>query len=116
MIEPQIAQVLQVLRNARQLIEDPNNWIAGSFRMADRYSAIGALAQATLGFDKSIINAARTLLINAAGELYGWRDPISVNDAYGHRGAMAMFDHAIAAIEAAGSRDAQGLPPAQNCN
>jgi hypothetical protein len=92
---------VDVLRDARALIDTPEKWCKGIMRSGGRRCAVGAVSDATGGemhMRESEANAAFGALARAAGgrRIYLLNDDPKTT----HADVIAAFDRAIAAEEA----------------
>jgi hypothetical protein len=90
------ATVIQLLLDAKGLIEDPKNWTRGTYRsLRGRHCAIGAL-RAVAGRLRSPSSAwsAHQLLIKVARS-HGFASVEAMNDKSSHTAVLAAFDDAI---------------------
>jgi hypothetical protein len=91
------ATVLQLLLDAKSLIEDPKNWTRGTYRsLRGRRCAIGAL-RAVAGSLKSPSPAwSAHQLLNKVARSRGFNSVEAMNDKSSHAAVLAAFDEAIA--------------------
>jgi hypothetical protein len=95
--EPEIG-VVQLLETAKRMIEDPGQWVKGSYAtIGGRHCAVGALRAAASGLSaSSTLHRAHEFLLEVARR----RDFNTVecmNDQSAHGEVLAAFDEAIAA-------------------
>jgi hypothetical protein len=94
--------IMQLLLDAKSLIEDPKNWTRGTYRsFTGRHCAIGAL-RAVAGRLKSPSPAwsAHELLIKIARSR-GFASVEAMNDKSSHAAVLAAFDEAIGLAQSA---------------
>jgi hypothetical protein len=93
---------MQLLLDAKSLIEDPKNWTRGTYRsFTGRHRAIGAL-RAVAGRLRSPSPAwsAHELLIKIARSR-GFASVEAMNDKSSHAAVLAAFDEAIGLAQSA---------------
>ncbi|MGH7078337.1 MAG: DUF6197 family protein [Acetobacteraceae bacterium] len=86
-----------LLRMARALIEDENQWTRRFYETRDRrYCAVGALRAAARGLRcyRSFETAER--MLHGLARQHGFRDMEQMNDSSTHGAVLALFDTAIA--------------------
>lgn len=99
---------LQIIKNARSLIEDERHWCRGelardadglsvdpTFSRATRRCALGALVYAAYQLTNDHWQAYE-LGINALRPQYGSATLVRVNDVRGHAAVLALLDEALA--------------------
>src|SRR4051794_6712739 len=99
-----VSTVVEVLKQARGLIEDPRNWVQGNFAVAEgdapvppshwaasRWCALGAIKKFA---DSELRIIASARIQQSAQDLYGEHIE-QVNDDLGHAEVMRVFDLAI---------------------
>lgn len=87
---------VQLLANARALIEDERNWVQHDYETRDgRYCAVGALRYAARFIDPTdpLISASRLLL--AVARERGFSKIEKMNDRSSHERVLSAFDEAI---------------------
>ena len=96
------ALAVQLLQDARGLIEDPGHWTQGAYRsLRGRRCAVGALRAAARRADgPEPAWAAHQLLINIARSR-GFASVEAMNDHSSHAAVLCAFDEAIAWADAA---------------
>lgn len=96
---------VQLLQDARELIEDPSHWTQGTYRsFRGRRCAIGALrAAARRSTGPEPAWAAHQLLINIARSR-GFASVEAMNDHSSHAAVLGAFDEAIAWAEVTAGR------------
>ena len=84
-----------LLRTARALIEDEENWTIGTYRTTDgRHCAVGALRAAARGvYERNVRQAAHCHLLAVAQE-HGFRSVEQLNDKSTHAEVLRIFDTA----------------------
>jgi hypothetical protein len=90
------ATVIQLLLDAKGLIEDPKNWTRGTYQsLRGRHCPIGALrAVAGRLRSPSPVWSAHQLLIKVARS-HGFASVEAINDKSSHAAVLAAFDDAI---------------------
>jgi hypothetical protein len=104
---------LDVLRDARAIIEDPARWWQGSAanETCTRFCAMGAI-RIGLGRWDDVGTAAWEALDAASGDLHGYALSLvsRVNDQVGHEAVLRVYDRAIAVEEAKAAEQHPGDP------
>lgn len=95
-----------ILIQARALISDEEHWTQGIFAAtasgratlynapnADRWCAMGAIRKVSLGYEPNMLNPI-TMLDAAASEMFQ-TTMVGVNDCFGHKQVLEVYDLAI---------------------
>lgn len=108
--------IKDILTQAKNLIENPNNWTTGNFarngvgqavavgdKTACKFCAIGAVRQAVFnnvrpafGGRAALIASDATNILDKTSKSYGCESAINLNDWCRHETVIEMFDKAIA--------------------
>lgn len=94
-------RIVDVLRQAQNLIRDEQNWQQGNYSISGMapYCAIGALAN-VIGntYDGKLFNKVERLLASTA-RLMGYHNAEWLNDNMGHASVMTLYNLTIQLLE-----------------
>jgi hypothetical protein len=92
------SDVEKVLREARSLIDNPNQWGQGNYRTVEgRRCAIRALCDAAVLLDEKAAGNRAVDLLDAVARRHGHITSERMNDQSTHAEMLAAFDEAIVA-------------------
>jgi hypothetical protein len=96
------AAVVRLLRDAKTLIENPQNWAQWRYQtFGGRHCAVGALRAVAKGLNDPRIEWSAHALLNTVARSRGFSSAEEMNDRSSHSDVLDAFDSAIAAAHGA---------------